>query len=66
MMNRAWAVAVLAVVGTLVGAAVAAGNVWASFGPLAPSAEPYEKEYIWPEGKMPDMQPVSAMSPLPE
>ena len=29
----------------------------ASFGPLSPSAEPYEREYIWPEGKMPDAQP---------
>ena len=29
----------------------------ASFGPLTPSAVPYEREYIWPEGKMPDVQP---------
>ena len=29
----------------------------ASFGPLTPSAKPYEREYIWPEGKMPDAQP---------
>ena len=29
----------------------------ASFGPLTPSAEPCEREYIWPEGKMPDAQP---------
>ena len=29
----------------------------ASFGPLTPSAAPYEREYIWPEGKMPDVQP---------
>jgi len=28
-----------------------------SFGPLSPSAKPYEREYIWPEGKMPDVQP---------
>ena len=35
-------------------AAVAAGNVWASFGPLSPSAAPYEREYIWPEDRMPD------------
>ena len=28
-----------------------------SFGPLTPSARPYEREYIWPEGKMPDVQP---------
>ena len=37
-------------------AVVAAGNVWASFGPLSPSVAPYEREYIWPEGKMPDVQ----------
>ena len=30
---------------------------WASFGPLNPSARPNEREYIWPEGKMPDVQP---------
>ena len=29
----------------------------ASFGPLTPSAKPCEREYIWPEGKMPDAQP---------
>ena len=29
----------------------------ASFGPLTPSAKPYEREYIWPDGKMPDVQP---------
>ena len=29
----------------------------ASFGPLDPSATPYEREYIWPEGKMPHPQP---------
>jgi len=28
----------------------------ASFGPLSPSAVPYERQYIWPEGKMPDVQ----------
>ena len=28
-----------------------------SFGPLGPSARPYEREYIWPEGRMPDAQP---------
>ena len=27
-----------------------------SFGPLTPSAKPYEREYIWPDGKMPDVQ----------
>ena len=37
-------------------AAVAAGSTWASFGPLSPSAAPYEREYIWPEGRMPDVQ----------
>ncbi len=28
----------------------------ASFGPLSPSAAPQEKEFIWPDGKMPDVQ----------
>ena len=28
-----------------------------SFGPLSPSATPFEREYIWPDGKMPDVQP---------
>ena len=28
-----------------------------SFGPLSPSARPYERQYIWPEGRMPDAQP---------
>ena len=37
-------------------AALAVGSAWASFGPLSPSATPYEREYIWPEGKMPDAQ----------
>ena len=27
------------------------------FGPLSPSAVPHEREYIWPEGRMPDVQP---------
>ena len=27
------------------------------FGPLTPSAQPYEREYIWPQGKMPDFFP---------
>ena len=36
------------------GLVLAAG---ASFGPLSPSAQPYEREYIWPDGKMPDVQP---------
>jgi len=33
-----------------------AGWAMASFGPLNPSAQPYEREYIWPEGKMPHPQ----------
>ena len=28
-----------------------------SFGPLTPSAVSYDREFIWPEGKMPDVQP---------
>jgi len=32
-------------------------DLLASFGPLTPSAVPNEREYIWPEGKMPDVQP---------
>ena len=28
-----------------------------SFGPLTPSAVPCEREFLWPEGKMPDVQP---------
>ena len=37
--------------------AVVAVLAEASFGPLSPSARPYEREYIWPEGKMPHAQP---------
>ena len=37
--------------------AVVAVLAEASFGPLNPSARPYEREYIWPEGKMPHAQP---------
>ena len=37
--------------------AFVAGFCHASFGPLTPSAKPCEREYIWPEGKMPDAQP---------
>ena len=37
--------------------ALGAMGAWASFGPLDPSAKPYEREYIWPEGRMPDVQP---------
>ena len=29
----------------------------ASFGPLSPSARPYERQYLWPEERMPDFQP---------
>ena len=36
---------------------IAVGTAWAGFGPLTPSARPHEREYIWPEGKMPDFQP---------
>ena len=28
----------------------------ASFGPLSPSAVPYERQYVWPEGRMPNPQ----------
>ena len=35
----------------------AVGYCEGSFGPLTPSAKPYERAYIWPEGKMPDAQP---------
>ena len=37
-------------------AAILAVNLWGSFGPLSPSARPHEREYIWPEGRMPDAQ----------
>ena len=37
--------------------AASAGRCGESFGPLTPSAKPYEREYIWPDGKMPDVQP---------
>ena len=37
-------------------AAAAAIELCASFGPLSPSAKPCEREYIWPEGRMPDVQ----------
>ena len=36
--------------------ALCAAGAEASFGPLNPSAQPYEREYIWPEGRMPDVQ----------
>ena len=36
---------------------VAVGYCQGSFGPLTPSAKPYERTYIWPDGKMPDVQP---------
>ena len=35
---------------------VCAGWASASFGPLNPSAQPNEREYLWPEGKMPHVQ----------
>ena len=38
-------------------AAFVVGLCHASFGPLTPSAKPCEREYIWPDGKMPDAQP---------
>ena len=38
-------------------AVLCVAGVAASFGPLNPSAQPYEREYIWPDGKMPDVQP---------
>ena len=38
-------------------AALCGVGLAASFGPLNPSAQPYEREYIWPDGKMPDVQP---------
>jgi len=38
-------------------AAVCAACSFASFGPLSPGAVPSEKEYIWPEGRIPDFQP---------
>ncbi|MCQ2390891.1 MAG: alpha/beta hydrolase [Kiritimatiellae bacterium] len=37
-------------------ALLGSGLLWASFGPLTPSAMPCEREYIWPDGKMPDSQ----------
>ena len=46
----------------LTGAASAFGT-WrspddrASFGPLEPSVRPVAREYLWPEGRMPDAQP---------
>ena len=40
----------------LVTAAVCGGKA-ESFGPLTPSASPCEREYIWPDGLMPDPQP---------
>lgn len=43
---------------TLLVSTLAAAKISAeSFGPLIPSAKPCEREYIWPEGKMPDVQP---------
>ncbi len=44
-------------IGFAIIAACAATRLAASFGPLSPSAQPCEREYIWPEGRMPDVQP---------
>ena len=49
---------------------VAAGG-WAcvagaSFGPLTPSARPSDRQYIWPEGKMPHAQPHQIAAKLAE
>ncbi len=49
----AYRLAVLAVA-ALTGFVPAFGR---GFGPLNPSAQPYERQYIWPDGKMPDTQP---------
>ena len=38
-------------------ATLCVASIAASFGPLEPSAQPYAREYIWPDGKMPDVQP---------
>ncbi len=38
----------------------------ASFGPLSPSAQPYERQYIWPDGKMPHVQPHQIAAKLAE
>lgn len=40
----------------LFAAAFAVAVAEASFGPLNPSAKPCEREYIWPEGRMPNVQ----------
>ena len=37
-----------------------------SFGPLTPSAVPYKREFIWPEGEMPDIQPHQIAAKIEE
>lgn len=37
-----------------------------SFGSLTPSAVPYEREFIWPEGEMPDIQPHQIAAKIEE
>ncbi len=38
----------------------------ASFGPLTPSAQPFERQYIWPDGKMPLVQSHQIAATLAE
>ncbi len=38
----------------------------ASFGPLSPSAQPFERQYIWPDGKMPQVQAHQIAAKLAE
>jgi len=45
---------------------LSAFSLFASFGPLTPSVAPYEREYIWPEGKMPDAQAHQAAAKVAE
>ena len=40
----------------LLAAGAAVSSLWASFGALTPPARPSEREFIWPEGKMPNAQ----------
>ena len=58
MCRKGWKMKPTAKIAILVVAAFSAADVvCASFGPLETSARPYEREYIWPDGKMPDVQP---------
>ena len=41
----------------LAGALASVAVERSSFGPLSPSAKPCERQYVWPDGKMPDAQP---------